>query len=689
MRLPAKSHQDQLDRIKKNVEFAAEYFRKNAEHYKSSKEFIFHDTITKDDEQNLQALELPLLRCNVLEPFISRLRGEFAQNHPSLKVFSPNQNDPDNVAMMPVISGILRNIMYQSDSDNVDNETITNMLSGGFHVLRVHYDYDNEASLDQSLYLESVYDPTLTGFDPEAIKKHKGDGKYCYTLYPKRLSELKQEYSNDSFLSDVSRLPFAKIGGDSLNWSWKDDKNQEKMVLLCEYFEKVYKTVKLVKLTNHSTVTLEQFEQMVKDYDPSSPEVEPEMVGDPVSRRVVDHVHRYVIAGNHVLEQEKTIYTDLPLVFFDGNGERIGNKHITRAYTYNAKDTQRARNLLFNQFIDEVQNLRKTTILAPEEALPTTGEYLQAYLNPNKAKAALIYKHEKVDPQTNDVRPIPQPQVFPRSPVPPELFSAFEALKSEIQSQLGAYDSQLGIQGNELSGRAIIAGSTQANAAAKPYIINYIASMNQVAKIILRLIPKIYNTPRTIPIVMPDGSRGYQTINNDDDPNSISLEFEPNELDIIIEEGVNFETERQQAVQDLVNLSQAFPALGSMVNTPAGIEVLLNNLNFKGVEELKEMAQQQASEPPQPPQPNPQMIAAQNMAQQNQLKQEELNMKNQQFMANLEMEKAKLQAKIDADQTKAELAQDRQSLEAVNQALEKYKFVTNHIHDLQREYNYG
>lgn len=690
MQLPGKTVQANMERIKDSVEWAQQYFQENITSFNAFTRFIFKDTFTPEDDDRMTELQLPKLRCNVIEPFVSRLRGEFAQNHPDLKIFAPNSNDPGNAQMIPVVSGILRNIMYHSNSEDIDNETITNMLAGGYHVLRVDYDYDSDDTLDQSLNLSSVYDPTLCGFDPEAIKKHKGDGRFCYTFYPKRLSEIQQDYPNNQLISSLNKMPFAKNPNNAVDWTWTDSKTKEKMVLVCEYFEKVYKQVKFVKLMDNSTVTSDEYEQMVKDYEENQtgmPMVKPEIMGKPVNKKVVDRVDRYLIAGDMVLEYDKTIFTDLPLIFFDGNGKRINNRHMTRSYVYNVKDVQRARNFLFNQFIDETQNIRKTTILAPKAAIPDEGPYRDAYLNPAKAQAALVYEHELVDDMTNEVRQIPPPQVFPRAPIPPELFQAFVEIKDEIQSQLGAYDAQLGIQDMQLSGKAIIAGSTQANAAAKPYLINYIASMNQVARILLKLIPEVYNTPRTIPIVMPDGKRAYQQINQ---PNGMNLAgLEPNALDIIIEEGVNFEIERQQAVQDLVNLSQAFPALGQVINSPQGLSVLLDNLNFRGVETLKEMVDQQANQPPQPPQPNPALIKAQASMVQAQTEQQRLSMEQQQSYQDLMMEQQKLQAKIANDQQQAQLTADRQQLERVNQQLKNYQFVTNHVHQLHKEHQHG
>jgi hypothetical protein len=70
-------------------------------------------------------------------------------------------------------------------------------LSGGYSVAKVYTDYANEKSFDQNIYIERVFDPTLTGFDPLARDSHKGDGRYAYELFPKSKGEAEELYGAD------------------------------------------------------------------------------------------------------------------------------------------------------------------------------------------------------------------------------------------------------------------------------------------------------------------------------------------------------------------------------------------------------------------------------------------------------------------------------------------------------------
>ena len=45
--------------------------------------------------------------------------------------------------------------------------------------------------------IERAFNPTLCGFDPLATTSHKGDGRYCFELYPMTQEEFAQEFGKD------------------------------------------------------------------------------------------------------------------------------------------------------------------------------------------------------------------------------------------------------------------------------------------------------------------------------------------------------------------------------------------------------------------------------------------------------------------------------------------------------------
>ena len=81
--------------------------------------------------------------------------------------------------------------------------------------------------------------------------------------------------------------------------------------------------------------------------------------------------------------------------------------------------------------------------------------------------------------------PLPPPQEVGRVGAPPEIIQTFTSADATMQSILGSYDASLGINNNQLSGVAIVEGATQSNAAAMPYVVSFLQSLNQMHKSLL------------------------------------------------------------------------------------------------------------------------------------------------------------------------------------------------------------
>jgi hypothetical protein len=248
-----------------------------------------------------------------------------------------------------------------------------------------------------------------------------------------------------------------------------------------------------------------------------------------------------------------------------------------------------------------------------------------------------------------------------RNAFPPEMLALWSSLPQVFQNILGSYDSQLGINGgNNLSGAAIVQGAIHSSATAKPFINRYILSLNQVAKIILGLIPKVYVAPMSIPMIDKEGNQQYHPVNGEGQP---SLKYEDNTFNIKVEAGTSFIAQKTQALQQIIQLSQASQVFSQFINTK-GLKVLIDNIDMKGQDQLKllaaqfmqelEQQKQQAMQAQQNPQPNPIMMREKNH-------QDEIQMKGQQNQ--IEAQKYEMQAKL--EEAKLNLAQEELALKRV------------------------
>lgn len=577
--LKSKKVTGSLENIKDNVRESYLYHKHNIDRYHEFNVFVFETSMSQDDISLYHELGKPQIEFNILEAFISRLRGEFARQEPSLSVLPAADANKIDPQLLKILDGHVRSILFDSNTDNMEFDIYTDTLGGGFSAMKVWTDYANEMSFDQQIFIGRVYDPTLCGWDKLARQSHKGDGRYCFELYPKTIEEFEAEYGTKY----TTEMKFAREF-EGFNWTYSE--GEQEIVLMGDYFEKKKKTGKIVQLVNGQVMTVEDYERFLANWNMRSDIlVQPPGVIGKSRTTEFTTICRYRVIENSILEYDETDFKYLPIVFVDGNSRMIrptkknAAKQLCRPYVYHAKGVQKLKNFAGVTLANELENLVQSKYIVAEEGMSTS--YINGWLNPQKA-SLLVYKAYK---DTNGQVQLPPPIPVQRPPAPPEIAQTFTMSDEITQAILGTYDAALGINDNQLSGKAIISGATQSNAAAKPYIVNYMKALNQIGRIVLDLIPKYYLTPRSIKTRDIAGKNSYARINYQDSP---QMSYMPEMLDIRIEAGVAFELQQQQALQSLINLMQVNPTFAQFMMGEQGLETLLDNLNIRGIDAIKQ-----------------------------------------------------------------------------------------------------
>jgi hypothetical protein len=572
--------------LKQLVEQSHTYFEENCHTFDGYTKFVFDTALTVQDINTLEALGKPTIEFNILESFISRLRGEFAKQQPSLQVRAADgvpisSLTPEFTKQIEVTEAHLRSIFFDAANDKLEYDIYSDLLAGGFSVLEVYTDYANEMAFEQNIYVDRVFMPTLCGFDPLARKSHKGDGRYCFQNYPMTKKQFEKEFGTD-LLEGMSWA--TSLSG--FHWSYRDE--SEQIVMVCDFYEKKKKRVKIVKLTDGKIIPKKEYEDYKKRWKEKNVGQAPLIVNERWTER--EEIVRYRFCENAMIDYAETNYKYLPLVFVDGNSAMItegGSSHQkTRPYVYHAKGIQRLKNFAGQTLANELENLVTHKFIVAKESIPV--DYQEAYQNVQKTNT-LIYNHF-LDQKMPDVI-LPPPREVAQSPIQGAIPQTFMMADQVTQAILGSYDSVLGIQGQgqEISGAAIAAGAMQSNNASIPYVIGYIKGINRVAQIILDLIPKFYRLPRSLPVLLPSGKRDYVIVNDKDSPNSIYMNYDPHSLDVKVEAGVNFSMQKEQALKTIIGLMQASPSFAEFMNNQ-GLSILLDNIDIRGIDSLRAKA---------------------------------------------------------------------------------------------------
>jgi len=702
---------DEHGQLNEKINSWFNYWEVNNKSFNANKKFIMVSTLSNDDKTNLQAAGLNTREFNVLGAYISRLIGEFSMQSPQSVVKSLDENAV-TAKTVDIVHSIIRNITSTSLANSNDIEVYRDVLCGGFSATRIGTKYVSEDSFDQDIFEMKCDDPTLVGFDPDAKEVHKGDGDFAFEMIPMKKDAFREKYPN------VDIDGGNRKGRSSNSFRWMFTKNSEDYVMVCDFFLKERKESKIYLMGKNSIITENGEVQIQEDqiltkeeYDDllaSIPEGSPSLPPIPKDERKTSTVciYRYRLIGSQIIEKKlKTDLSYLPYIFIDGDSVMVEGQQITRPYFYNAKDAQTVKNIVANVFLGQLQQIRNTRLVISEESLPSDAANLMAYKNPQTNYGAYIYKGTMITEKGERIQ-LPPPQPLQPTQIPPEIYNTFMGMDASIQNLLGSYDAQQGNTNQNISGVAILAGATQSNAAAKPYMINYIASRNQVYKAYIDMIPKYYKTNRTIPVISPDGSRAYEAINNADNPDSM-LDYPPNVLDVSVTEGVSFEAQKDKAVRALTMLSQTNPGLNQLLSGK-GLPILLGNLDVKDSDKLVVLADNQIKQAEemqakQQGAPNPAMAALELQKKQQMLDEQKMMFDAKEKAQRLEFDRFKLQqgaekqalnaqieiAKLEYERTKLEhqmtiaiSENERQDVEQrmrkVDQAFAQYSGILEH-----------
>lgn len=670
--------------IKKNVADFTSYFQKNYDRYSSFFRMVFQSSLDAQDIAVAQLRKMPMLEFNILEPFVSRLRAEFMMQEPSCMITSAPGAQNVDTQLISMLEAHWRAFTEDANHSSVLYQVYTDCIAGGFSGIKVYTDYVNSMSMDQNIYMRRVSDPLLTGYDVMAKEIHKGDGRFCYELFPMSKEDFEDQYGK-KYSQNMTFKNYSNFGG--VNWSYTTGNVEQ--VLVCHFYKKKIKQQKIIQLSNFQTMTVDDYEALIQNW--SFLTQPPQPIGK--SRKSdVTTITCHKICSDSLLETiEMPEWHFLPIIFVDGNSAMIkdssGNySQMTRPFCYHAHGIQKLKNFAGNSLANELENIvQHKFTMALESIDPEYKDALLNYQLPNLMIYRAFYNN---DPNSQ----LPPPMPVPRVPAPPEVMSTFSVTDGMTQAILGSYDAQQGnISDAALSGEAIKQGTMNSNSTALPFSNGVFQALNQVGKIWLNLLPNIYVTPRTIPVLDARGQRNYIVINQEmQNGGQQSFDYDPNAFDISINASVSFEMQRQQALSTLVKLQQMNPTFAQFMATKAGIDLILDNLDIRGIDALKQGVNQFVQE-----QQAQQQAAMHQQMSPLVVKQQELQLKAQKMQSDAQLDSARIAtekqkadtdrilalSKIGESSDKITLEQDKLEAEKARTAVDGAIAMSQHHHD--------
>lgn len=610
-------HDELLSRIRTFYEEAVGAFDENRRMHAEDLNFIYNaEAMGQWDPVVLQNRRgKPCYTFNRVIGPVNLVVADMRQTRPSATVRPASDSAAEDIA--DIYGGLCRSIEQASRADQIYKEQYKYAVAGGFGAWRVMPMWasdDGEDAFNQVLRIINIPNPQTVVWDPECNDPCAGDANRA--IVAERINE------------DVYDALYAKDGEDGTgvsfnfardSYGWHTDKE----VRIAEYFERVPFRKKIALMTNGE----------VKDYTPELQAVEDqfEAAGNPagVNRIAKDKdgnlkiretttwkVMWVKVDGVRVLEGPYTYdWKRIPIIRCPGRYVNIEGRKKLQSLIRHAKDAQRSYNSRCSDMIERSALIPKAPYLVTETMIKGYEyEWNQANV---QSRPYLPYN---IDPKAPEGG---MPFRTPPIDLPQGALALAQLAQSDIQATTGYFDPALGNSEdmNRVSGKALVQHTRRSDLGSFEFVDGYSAALQLTWEIMIDMIPSVYDNDRIERVLGQDGAEKIVHLNQEMANGDIAMNLRKGRYDVTVTIGPNFQTQRQETLQTLIDAAQAIPQVAQLcpdllaknIDSPDSNEMarrLRIPLIHQGVIQPKEGEQV----PPMPPNPAQQLAQAMDQA---------------------------------------------------------------------------
>lgn len=562
----------------------------------------------------------PVVTTDFTQNIIQRIVNPIRKNPFGIRV------KHKDLKMDELYQGLVRDIEYQSNASEAYETGFDTGVGTGIGYIMVNTDYQDDNSLDQTIRIERVSDPTSIWIDPMTDKIDGSDMRYAMQVkyIAKDQAEAEYDYDEDVYGGVYEQL--------FRNWIVPDNTVPEMI-----YWNIVSKKTKRTWLADGTVVD--------GKVDENIPE---EAI---LGSRTVDKKHveviKYVGAKEVSVTKLQTDYIPVIPVYgdpvFDGKWRGYGG--IVRL----VRDTQTRINL----FASNELLLIQTAPIAPW--LITAGQ-IENYEDIWATANSENHDHLPYNETSLNGTPVGPPVRADNAAQTQHLQLAKGGAIEDMQRTTGIFDSSVGrddVTGQ--SGVALSLKNNNADISSYHYVDNLTKSITQCGKVVLQLINTLYDTERELTIRAEDGSTQIVKINLSE------MGAKYTDFDTEVEAGPMLANEREMQNEVLLEMGRLDPQKFSML-----ADLLVENMNMSGSSKIVERLRKLLPPELQPKDSNaeaegkmdPQAEAALQAADQNLTQMQGMLDQYEGIMSNLQTQlldnEHDRKAKIEAEQIKAE-----------------------------------
>lgn len=542
--------------VREVIQDAWEYERDNRREAARDLQFLAGDQWPQSVREQRERDGRPMLTLNRLPQFVHQVTNDIRQADLAIKV-SP-VDDQSDVQLAKIYNGLLKQIQYQSSAQHVYAMAASHQVSCGIGWWRVTSDYADDMSWDQELRIRLISHPLSVFWDPGSVEVDRSDAMWIAVtdLVPKKAFE--RMYPKAA--AEGMDVPGESVS-TTMFWSSGD------YVRRAEFWRKVAYQRRIGMTETGQAIDLTDIPRDMLAFLP------------PITReRMADSykVEQVICSGVDVLSDvTKWPGKHIPVVPAVGTEIPLEKMTWRGGLIRHARDAQQLYNYARTAAVEATALAPKAPYVATSKQI---GKFKDMWDTQNTTQRPyLLYEPDDRAPGA------------PKREHPPEMPAALiqeaQAAAEDLKATTGIYDASLGNKSNEQSGRAILARQREGDTANFHYSDNMTRALEHTGRILVDLIPKIYDTERVIRLMGEDGQEESIAINKvlygENGMPVMINDLSAGRFDIRVNIGPSYATKRLEAAAAMMEFLGAYPAAAPVIG-----DLIAKNMDWPGADEI-------------------------------------------------------------------------------------------------------
>lgn len=558
--LTSKQSEDVVSRARRHIEATYQFERRNREEMEIDLQFVAGDQWP--EAVKAARANRPMLTINQLPQFVAQVVNPIRTADIGIKV--QGVDDVTDPKLAAIYDQLIDEIEYRSNAKQVYISATEHQVKCGIGWWRICTDYADDDGFNQEIYIEKILNPLSVYCDAGAVKPTKEDAMAIAVVEQWPKETFKNKWPKASSMDSVDVPSNSPSSG--FNWATED------YVAVCEYWEKEPKTVTRAQLENGEVVDITDLgDDELEQLEAESPIV--------ATREVETHqVVKYVVSGKEVLEKRvEWKGKHIPLVPVVGAETPLKQGYMRYGVVRFARDPQQLMNFYRTATAEAIA-------LAPKTPWVVTDGMI------NKHQAEWNTLNQANRPYVRWTPDEKFPSLKPERPgapdVPMALINEAQFAAEDMKRVTGIHDASLGARSNETSGRAIGMREAQGDTANAHFEDNLVNALTHTGRILIDLIPKIYDNERVVRLTNPQGKEEPVRINrvlySFQGKPVLENDLSAAKFDVRVTVGKNFLSKRVEAVASMLEFAKTMPPNAQVLF----LDLIVKNSDFPGAEEL-------------------------------------------------------------------------------------------------------